>query len=196
MRHGNSAATQELFERYRQRLRRLVELRLNRRLQGRIDPSDVVQDALLQAAKGLQDYVRQPRLPVYLWLRILTQQQLLEVHRHHLRTGKRDATREVAMDAGDPGASSACLAAEIVAATPTPSEQAQKTEQQRLLEEAIDAMEPMDREILALRHFEQLSNSEVACLLEIGETAASQRFFRALKRLRQKMQELGIPDLQ
>ncbi|REK18411.1 MAG: RNA polymerase subunit sigma [Planctomycetota bacterium] len=189
---GDREAIDALFERHRARLRRMVELRLNRKLWGRVDPSDVVQEAMLQGARRVGEFVRDPQIPAYLWLRTLTQQQLLAVHRFHLGTGKRDANLEVTVGAGNLGASSASLASLAVADATSPSGVAAKAEQIRLLEELIDAMPDVDREILALRHFEQMSNSEAARVLEIGETAASQRFLRALQRLRQRMQELGL----
>lgn len=191
-RSGDSQAIDALFERHRARLRRMIELRLNRKLWGRVDPSDIVQDAMLQAAKRIDEYVRDPGIPAYLWLRTLAQQQLLAAHRFHLGTGKRDAAMEVTVGAGNLGASSASLASIAVADATSPSNVVAKAEQIVLLEALIDSMAPIDREILALRHFEQMSNSEAARVLDIGETAAAQRFLRALQRLREKMLELGL----
>jgi RNA polymerase sigma-70 factor (ECF subfamily) len=193
-RSGDRTAFDALFDRYRDRLRRMVELRLNRKLWGRVDPSDIVQDALLQAAKHVDEYVRDPRIEPYLWLRTLTQQHLLAIHRHHLGTDKRDAALEVAVGRGHLGASSASLASLAVADATSPSSAAARAEQVIVLEALIDSMEPIDREILALRHFEQMGNSEAASVLGIGETTAAQRFLRALKRLRGKMRELGLDD--
>jgi RNA polymerase sigma-70 factor (ECF subfamily) len=172
----------------------MVEMRLNRKLWGRVDPSDIVQEAMLQAAKHMDDYVRDPRLPAYLWLRTLTQQQLLAVHRHHLGTEKRDAGMEVSLGDGNLSVSGASLASLAVADVTSPSNLAARAEQIRLLEKLIDAMAPIDREILALRHFEQLGNGDAARVLGIGETAAAQRFLRALARLREKMRELGLDE--
>lgn len=193
-RAGDPTAVERLFDKHRQRLRRMVELRLNRKLWGRVDPSDVVQEALLQAVRGLPEYAEDPRAPAYLWLRSLTQKQLLMVHRHHLATAKRDAGLEVSLAAGSAGVSSASLASLIVEDATSPSAAVANAEQFRLMEELIDGMDEIDREILALRHFEQLGNTEVAELLGIGKTAASQRFFRALTRLRQRMREIGLSD--
>lgn len=172
----------------------MVELRLNPRLRGRVDPSDIVQEAMLQATRGLDDYVREPRVSAYLWLRSLTQQQLLATHRFHLRTMKRDARLELNFGSALAGASSVSIATCLVDEATSPSRACAKDEQIRILEELIEGMEPIDREILALRHFEQLSNSEAAELLGIGATAASQRFFRALKRLKNKLREVGLDD--
>jgi RNA polymerase sigma-70 factor (ECF subfamily) len=189
---GDGQAIDALFQRHRARLRRMIELRLNRKLWGRVDPSDIVQDAMLQAAKRIDEYVRDPGIPAYLWLRTLAQQQLLATHRFHLGTGKRDAAMEVTVGADNLGASSASLASIAVADVTSPSNAAAKAEQVVLLEALIDSMAPMDREILALRHFEQMSNSEAARVLGIGETAAAQRFLRALQRMRERMVELGL----
>jgi RNA polymerase sigma-70 factor (ECF subfamily) len=193
-RTGDRTAVDALFERYRDRLRRMVELRLNRKLWGRVDPSDIVQDAMLQASKSVEEYIRDPRIPAYLWLRTLAQQQLLATHRHHLGTAKRDAALEITVGLGNLGVSSASMASIAIADVTSPSSAVAKAEQVVFLEALIDSMDPMDREILALRHFEQMGNSEAAAVLGIGETTAAQRFLRALKRLREKMRELGIDD--
>ncbi len=192
VRSGDPQAVDALLERHRDRLRRMVRLRLNRRLWGRVDPSDIVQDALLQAAKNLDGYAQEPKISVFLWLRTLTEQQLLATHRRHLGTLKRDARLEIQSPAPGIEASSVSMAQFLIGGDRTPSEEAARAEQCRLLEEAIELLEPIDREVLALRYFEQLSNSETAQLLSIGETAASQRFLRALARLTSKMRELGI----
>jgi len=191
---GDRQAVDALFERHRARLRRMVELRLNRKLWGRVDPSDIVQDAMLQAARQVDEYVQDPRIPAYLWLRTLTQQQLLAVHRHHLGTGKRDAALEISIGPGNFGASSASLASIAVASSTSPSDAAANAELVVLLEALIESLEPIDREILALRHFEQMGNAEAAHVLGTGETASAQRFLRALKRLREKLRELGLGD--
>lgn len=194
VRAGDPRAIERLFDLHRARLRRMVELRLNRKLWGRIDPSDVVQDAMLQAARNLDDYARDPQVSAYLWLRALTHKQLLAVHRRHLATAKRDAGLEVGRSAAGASVSGASLASLAVEDRTSPSDAVAKAEQVRILEQLIDGMDPMDREVLSLRHFEQLSNSEVAQILGIGKTAASQRFFRALTRLREKMREMGLGD--
>jgi RNA polymerase sigma-70 factor (ECF subfamily) len=193
-RTGDRGAVDALFERYRNRLRRMVELRLNRKLWGRVDPSDVVQDAMLQAAKHVDNYVREPQLPAYLWLRTMTQQQLLAIHRQHLGTDKRNAALEVTVGQGNLSAVGASLASMAIADATSPSSAAIRAERIVLLEAMIDSLDPIDREILALRYFEQLGNSEAAQVLGIGETAAAQRFLRALKRLREKLRELGMDD--
>jgi RNA polymerase sigma-70 factor (ECF subfamily) len=182
---GDAQALGVLLERFRDRLRLMVRLRLDRRLQGRIDPSDVLQEACLEAAQRFADYARAPDMPFFLWLRFLTAQQLLILHRRHLGTKARDAGREVSLHrAAPPEASSEVLAAHLVGQNTAPSQAAMRAEMQRQLQEALDSLEPLDREVLVLRHFEQLSNGEVAQVLGLRESAASQRYGRALLRLK------------
>jgi RNA polymerase sigma-70 factor (ECF subfamily) len=174
-----------LLERHRKRLRRMVALRLDRRLQGRIDASDVIQEAFLEAAARLPDYLRQPTMPFFLWLRFLTGQKVLELHRHHLGTQMRDAGREISLYRGAlPEASSAALAAQLLGHDTRPSEAAIRAERKIRLQEALNSMDALDREVLALRHFEQLSNAEAAQALGVAEAAASKRYLRALKKLK------------
>lgn len=173
--------------RHRGRLRRMVELRLDRRLKRRVDPSDVLQEAYLEASRRREDYLAQPApMPFYLWLRFLAAQALQEVHRRHLGVQARDAGREVSIDGGKmPEATSAALAAQLLGRDTRPSAAAIRAERKLRLEEALNGMEPLDREILALRHFEQLTNGECACVLGLGESAATKRYVRALKKLKQ-----------
>jgi RNA polymerase sigma-70 factor (ECF subfamily) len=174
-----------LLSRHRDRLRRMVMLRLDQRLQGRVDPSDVLQDAFLEASRHLEDYVREPKMPFYLWLRSITGHKLLALHRQHLGTHMRDAGREVSLYRGTlPETSSAALAAHLMGADTRPSEAAARAERKILLQAALNSMDAMDREVLALRHFEQLSLAEVAQVLDIKEKAAGKRYLRALQRLK------------
>ncbi len=183
---GDTQVPAELFQHYRPRLRRMVRLRLDRRLQGRVDPSDVLQDAFLDLARRVPEYVANPALPFFLWLRLLTGQRLLMVHRHHLGTQMRDAGQEVSLYNGPlPQASSASLAAQLLGRLTTPSQAAVRAEMQLRLQEALNAMDPIDREVLTLRHFEELSNGETARVLGLRKSAASNRYVRALKRLRE-----------
>ncbi len=180
-----------LLERHRVRLRRMIALRLDRRLQGRVDASDVIQEAFLEASLRLPDYLREPSMPFFLWLRFLTGQKLLELHRHHLGAQMRDAGREVSLYRGSlPGASSAALAAQLLGHDTRPSEAAIRAERKIRLQEALNSMDPLDREVLALRHFEQLNNAETAQALGLGESAASKRYIRALKRLKEILTSL------
>jgi RNA polymerase sigma-70 factor (ECF subfamily) len=184
-RQGDAQALGQLLVLHQERLRLMVRLRLDRRLQGRLDPSDVVQEAYVEAAERFEDYARDPDMPFFLWLRFLTAQKLLVLHRRHLGARARDAGREVSLDQGAlPEASSAALAAQLVGQRTTPSQAAMRAEMQRRLQEALGDMDPLDREILALRHFEQLTNAESARVLGLRESAASMRYARALLRLK------------
>src|SRR5262245_8343268 len=181
-----------LLERHRQRLRRMVALRLDQRLQGRIDASDVIQEAFLEVSARLAEYVRQPAMPFFLWLRFLTGQKLVELHRHHLGAQMRDAGRAVSLYRGSlPEASSAALAAQLLGHDTRPSEAAVRAERKIRLQEALNSMDPLDREVLALRHFEHLNNAETAQVLGLQEAAASKRYIRALKKLKEIL--TGMP---
>jgi RNA polymerase sigma-70 factor (ECF subfamily) len=182
---GDQAAWGALLVRSRDRLRRMVALRLDRRLQGRVDPSDIIQEAYIDASARLAEYARQPDMPFFLWLRFLTGQRLLRVHRQHLGAEMRDVAREVSLYRGAlPAATSAALAAQLLGRDTRPSEAAVRAERSIRLQEALNSMDPLDREVLALRHFEQLSNAEAARVLGLQEPAAAKRYVRALKRLR------------
>jgi RNA polymerase sigma-70 factor (ECF subfamily) len=183
---GDQQALGELLARHRERLRRMVQLRMDRRLQGRLDPSDVLQETYFEVAGSLADYLRDPSMPFFLWLRLLTGRKLQALHRYHLGTQARDAGREVSLYRGAlPQASSVSLAAQLLGRLTSPSLAAVRAELQIRLQEALNSMDPLDREVLTLRHFEQLSNAETAQVLGIKEAAASNRFVRALKRLKQ-----------
>ena len=182
---GDRQAWGQLLEQHRDRLRRMIAVRLDDRLHGRLDPSDVIQEAYLDACRRLHEYVQNPAMPFALWLRFLTNQRLLELHRHHLGTQGRDAGREVSLGGGPaPEASSVLLADQLLGHLTTPSDAAIRAERQRWLQNALDQMDPLDREVLVLRHFEQLSNGEAAQVLGLDKSAASKRYGRALVRLK------------
>jgi RNA polymerase sigma-70 factor (ECF subfamily) len=183
---GDSRCLRDLFTRYRQRLRRMVKLRLDPRVQGRVDPSDVVQEAYLEVCRKLPEFVHEPKLPFFLWLRLVTGQKLALLHRQHLGVQARDAGREVSLYRGAlPEASSAALAAQLLGKLTSPSQAAVKAELKIRLQEALNSMGALDREVLTLRHFEHLTNAETALVLGIKETAACNRYLRALERLRE-----------
>lgn len=192
---GDQCALDQLFERYRSRLKKMVRLRLNRRLQGRVDDSDVLQDAFLEATRRLPTYLAAPQAPFFLWLRRITGDKLLEIHRTHLGTQARDAGREVSLHRGAlPAANSVSLAAQLLGQLTSPSQAAVKAEMRIQLQEALNSLDPLDREILALRHFEQLSNAEAAQELELEPSAASKRYLRALARLQKILRELHLTE--
>jgi RNA polymerase sigma-70 factor (ECF subfamily) len=189
---GDECALTELFTRHRERLRRMIRLRLDRRLQGRIDSSDVLQDAYLDVARRTGEYFAQSTMPPFVWIRYLTSQTLQALHRHHLKAHMRDAGQEVSLRRrATPQANSACLAEMLLGRLTSPTRAARRAELQLKLQEMLNAMEPLDREVLALRHFEELSNGEVAQVLGLSKTAASNRYIRALGRLRERLK--GMP---
>ena len=190
VRAGDQPALADLFARHRDKLRRMVHLRLDHRLAGRVSPSDVLQEAYIDALKRIDHYFEKPDQPFFGWLRLVVGQRLADTHREHLAL-KRNAAKEVPIHRGAPGASSACLAAFLIGNLASPSHAAQRNETFALLEEALNTMDPLDREVLALRHFEELSNAETAEILGIQTAAASKRYVRALAKLRQILE--GIP---
>jgi RNA polymerase sigma-70 factor, ECF subfamily len=189
---GDPEGLEGLLERYRPRLRRMIRLRLDRRLQGRVDPSDVIQEAYLEVSRRLAEYLRDPSMPSFLWLRLVAGQKLALVHRQHLGVQARDAGREVSLYRGAlPEATSAALAARLIGRQTSPSQAAARAELKIRLQEALNGMDELDREVLALRHFEQLTNGEAARELGITERAAGKRYLRALERLKQIL--CGMP---
>jgi RNA polymerase sigma-70 factor (ECF subfamily) len=182
---GDQQALARLFACYRDRLRKMVRLRLDRRLSGRIDTSDVLQDAYLDVARRFPEYAAAPGVPFYLWLRALTGQRLIDLHRRHLGALMRDAGQEVSLHRGAfPAASSASLAQQLLAGLTSPTQAAIREEMRLRLQEALNSMDPVDREVVVLRHFEELSNAEAAEVLGIEASAASKRYIRALRRLK------------
>ena len=191
--HSDAQALGQVWERHRARLLKLVRLRMDRRLQGRVDASDVLQDAFVDFAGRVEEYLNKPEMPLFLWLRFLTGQRLQLLHRHHLGTQMRDAGREVSLHRGPmPQATSVSLAAQLLGRFTSVTQAVQRAEMQLILQEAINGMDPIDREILVLRHFERLSNSEAAQLLELSDSAACNRFVRALKRLKEVL--IDVPE--
>jgi RNA polymerase sigma-70 factor, ECF subfamily len=192
---GDRQALAVLFHRHRKRLRQMVRLRLDQRLQGRVDPSDVLQEAFLDLAEKLPEYARQrSEIPLFLWLRLVTGERLLRIHRQHLGAAMRDAGREVSLHRGAlPQASGGSLAAQLLGRFTSASQAMIRVEVQLQLQQALNGMDPTDREIIALRHFEELSNSEAAAVLEISPQAASNRHLRAMTRLQAILK--SIPGL-
>ncbi len=183
---GDQDALAQVFAQHRERLRQMVRLRLDRRLQGRLDPSDVLQEAYLDFSRRLPEFAREQTMPFYLWLRFLTGQRLIDLHRQHLGTKMRDAGQEVSLYRGAlPHASSVSLAAQLLGRLTSASRAAIRAETQIHIQEALNSMDPLDREVLTLRHFEVLSNEETAAVLGIKKSAASNRYIRALKRLKE-----------
>jgi RNA polymerase sigma-70 factor, ECF subfamily len=188
---GDEASLGRLFTHYRERLRTMLRLRLDRRICGRLDPSDILQEAYLDVARRLPEYAAAPTLSFYLWLRALTGQRLIDLHRQHLGAEMRDAGREVSLYRGAlPQASSASLAQQMLAGLTSPTQAAVRAEMQIQLQEALNGMTPLDREVVVLRHFEELNNVETAQILGIDKSAASKRYIRAIRRLKAILDQL------
>lgn len=193
---GDEEALAAFFELHRERLWRMVSFRLDRRLHGRVDPDDVLQEGYLAAAQRLKHYGGETdagRSP-FVWLRLVVIQTMIDVHRKHLGAQMRDADREVAIQGCVyPLATSASIAIHLVGNLTSPSRAALRAEMIGRVEEAIEKMDRVDQEILALRHFEELSNSEVAEVLGIQQKAASIRYVRAIRRLKANLSH--VPGL-
>jgi RNA polymerase sigma-70 factor (ECF subfamily) len=185
---GDRAAFDRLFARHRDYLRKVVELRLHAALRARVDPSDVVQEAQLEAFRRLPDYLARRPMAFRLWLRKTAQERLLMAERFHLGSARRAAGREVPLT----DESSVQLADRLLAAGPEPCQQLERRERARQVREAVARLSDNDREILALRNLEELSNREAAEVLGIDPAAASQRYGRALLRLRAELAARGL----
>jgi RNA polymerase sigma-70 factor (ECF subfamily) len=190
---GDEQALARLFSRYREKLRKMVLFRLDPRLRGRVDSSDVLQDVYLDAAQRLHHYRKSPAVSLLVWLRQITEQRLVDLHRRHFGARMRDARREAPQAgaqaaADDSRSAAASLMNHLAQRHESPSEEAIRQEFAGAIQSALDGLEPLDREVLALRHFEELTNNEVADVLGISKTAASNRYVRALERLRRLME--------
>ena len=162
---------------------------MDERLRGRVDESDVLQETLADAARRLPNYTAATDYPFFLWLRDLAAQKLVDLHRRHLSAQKRSVNREVSLERGAyPAATSACLAAHLLGRLTSPSQAAVRQETKMRVQDALNSMEELDRELLALRHFEQLSNAEAAAVLGLNDSTASSRYLRALRKLKAILQ--------
>jgi len=197
---GDADAWGRLLASHQERLTGVVTFRLDPRLRGRIDAADVMQEAFISATARRTEFFAQTTQPLFLWLRWMVGNTLLELHRHHLGVQARDARREVAAGRHRDGDDStrAALVAQLTAGVTGPSTAAGRAEVGERLNEALGRMEPLDREVIALRHFEQLTSAEAAQVLGIQERAAAKRYLRALERLREALADMpgGLAGLQ
>lgn len=184
-RQGDAAAVNALLERHRAALRRMVDLRMDRALSRRVDASDIVQDVMVEANRRLKDYLADPAMPFHLWLRHMAKDRLIDAHRRHRVSQRRSLDREQPLVAGpDLDRSTLELAAQLCDDELTPAAAATWHELQRRFQQAVEALDEQDREIVLMRHFEELSNQEVAQALDLSGAAASMRYLRAMRRLR------------
>ncbi len=181
----------QLFQTHRPRLKRMVQFRMNRRLQGRIGGSDIVQDALVDAAKKFKQYADDPQIPFYLWLRHLTALKLAGIHRRHLDTQTRDARQEVPLDEEClPEVDSAVLAAGLIGKVTSAYLAAIAAERSDALQKILDEMSSFDRELITLKHFEQFTIAEVSQLLHMPKATVGRYYLNAMKKLRYILKEL------
>ncbi len=184
-RDGDTAARDALLQRHRDSLRRMIEMRLDRRIQQRVDASDIVQEVLVDANRRLVDYLQNPKMPFHLWLRHMAKDRIIDAHRRHRVSGKRSVDREQNMNVGfNMDHSSVDLAAQLCDQNTTPGAAATMQELHVRFQAAIEELDDQDREVVIMRHFEQLSNQDVAAALDLTPAAASMRYLRAIRRLR------------
>jgi RNA polymerase sigma-70 factor (ECF subfamily) len=187
---GQRDAFNELFDRHRTALRQAVQLRLDRRLRARVDASDIVQEAQMQAYRRLDDYLRRRPMPFSLWLRKTAQEQIANHRRAHLETARRSVHREQPF----PDESSMMIAGPLLARGSSPSRHIARREYQRLVVEAVNELADVDREILLMRNVEGLSQREIAHVLELSHDAVRKRYGRALLKLQQLLAARGLSE--
>ncbi len=184
LRQGGQQAVADLFSQYRTRLERMVEFRIDRRLLGRVDSADVLQDAYIEIARRIDGFLETAEVSFFVWARQITYQTLLMTHRRHFGQ-KRSPDQEIRFQRrADVHETSFSIAQALIGQFTPPSRAAVREEQAENLRRALDSMDELDREVLALRHFEHLTNGEVSEVLGLSTTAASNRYVRALKRLK------------
>jgi RNA polymerase sigma-70 factor, ECF subfamily len=193
--HGDREALAKLFAHHRERLWRIVNFRLDRRLVGRVDADDILQEAYLDAEKRIEHFLQDSPESFFIWLRMVVNQTLIDVHRRHLGTRVRDASRDQSLSGSwGAGATSFSLSHHLLGQLTSPSQAALRAELADQLHVALESMSDLDREVLAMRHFEELTNGETAKALGISDQAASLRYVRAISRLRKILG--SIPGLE
>jgi len=188
---GDGQAWQLVVRRCHSRLRRMVALRMDQRLQARVDPSDVLQEVYLEATERLNEYLANPYLPFLIWMRMITGDRINRLQRYHLGTQARDASRDVSLfHVHLPEASSSALAAQLLGDEKPPGEAAIRAEQIARIQDALALLDPLDREVLAMRHFEQLTSPETAQALGITAAAAAKRYLRAVQKVKDALAQM------
>lgn len=197
VRQGESVAENDLLNRHRDALLRLIDMRLDRRIRSRVDPADVLQDVLMSAHKRLQEYLDNPEVPFFIWLRSLAHDRIIDAHRRHRASAKRSVDRERALSfAATNDKSTVLLSNELAATGHTPGTAATLNEFRAKFESALEELSDTDREVIIMRHYEHLTNQEVALALELTEHAASMRYVRALRKVGTHLRRDGFepPD--
>lgn len=192
-RAGDEKAGSDLINSYRARIRRMIDLRMDRRLNSRLDASDVVQETMLEANRRLSEYFQNPPTELFVWIRWIANDKLVDAHRFHLGAQKRDVGQEISIHRRTVAeATSYALAEHLLGRFASPSEAIRQVEVQAAIESAINRMEPVDREVLVMRHFENLTNKEVAESLGLTKSGASRRYIAAVKRLKEQLQDIPL----
>ncbi|MCH2181203.1 MAG: sigma-70 family RNA polymerase sigma factor [Mariniblastus sp.] len=182
---GDASAVNQLLERHRNSLRQLVRIRLDQKIRGRVGVSDVVQDVLVEANRRFQRYLENPVMPFHLWLRHIARDRIIDAHRRHRGTARRSVDRE--QNRWSPAGydqSSLQLASILNDKRLTPAAAAIQKEMSRRVEQSLSKLDEKDSEIIVMRHYEMLTNQEVALILNLTEPAASMRYLRAIRRLK------------
>lgn len=190
---GRPEAVDALLDRHREALRQMVQFRMDRAVARRVDASDVVQDVLLEASQRLGDYLRNPAMPFHLWLRQMAKDRMIDLHRRHRGAQRRSVDRERPLAAAAIDRSSLDMASRFIDAELTPAAASIRKELEQRFFDALQKLEDDDREVIVMRHFEQLGNSEVAQALHLSQAAAGMRYLRALRRLKTLLGEEGTP---
>lgn len=191
LKEGGQEMLASRFALYESRLERMITFRMDQRLFGRVDSADVLQESFLEVSRRLDSFLEKPEVPFFIWLRQITSQVLIDVHRRHLGAKKRDVNQEVPLRSGGyANTTSLTLARHLVGNLTSPSQAAMRDEVLDEVRAALDSLDEVDREVLALRHFEELSNNEVAVVLGLQKAAASNRYIRALKRLKSVLSKI------
>lgn len=186
-------AVTEFFEQDRERLRLFVKHRTDERLLGRVDWDDVLQETFIVVQKRYPEFIANPGVPFYVWMRALASQALIGLHRLHLGAKKRAVGREVSLHERLPfHSTSTSLAGLLAASGQSPSNAAMQSEQLEAVRETMDQMSDMDREVLVLRHMEHMTNGEVAAALDIDKSTATKRYIRALQRIKQQVESRQV----
>lgn len=194
--NGDEDALAELFSQHRDRLWRMVNFRMDPRLHGRVDADDILQESWMSAVQRIDHFLADASRSIFVWFRLITSQTMIDVHRRHLGTQKRNAAMEFSINRGwSSESTSFSLSFHLLGHLTSPTQAALREELSEQLKTALAGMNEIDREVLALRHFEQLSNRETAQILEISDQAASDRYMRALGRLKGVLKALpGFMD--
>ena len=187
---GNVSAAGNLLDRHRDALRRMVDLRLDRAIRRRVDASDIVQEAMVEANRRLNRYLEDPSMPFRLWIRQIAMDRIIDAHRRHRGSAKRSVDKERPMQAGPTlDRSTLELAGQLCDPELTPAARATMEELQRRFEDAIEQLNDQDKEVVLMRHFENLTNQETADALGLTQPAAGMRYMRAMRKLRQLLEE-------